>query len=214
MLIRLFLTLSFLSLSCAYAGLQWDEDSISLKALAGQSSVTAEFVFRNAGKEAVEISEVNSSCSCTSAIIGQNAVAPEEQGTIKAIFDFGDRVGFQRKKLEVITSDGKRYMLYMNVDIPRTYQVSPRRLTWDGDDRTVQVCKVINASKTPVKIASVKSSSDSFLCELKAIREGFEYQVMVRPEEGAGPARSMITIATEPIDRQKPITFKVYGVIK
>ncbi len=215
MLVRLTLVPLVMVACQSHAGLDWESKSIRLKADPGQSSVTVEFACRNTGKDTVAIGKVKTSCGCTSATITKKTIAPEEQGTIRGNFVFGNREGLQRKRFEVVTNDGKRHTLYLSVDIPRTYQVFPRRLSWNSpDDRAAKSCRMVNVSTTPIKIASAKSSSPAFNAELKELRSGFEYEVLVTPTGTNNPIKAIITASTEPINGHKPRTYKIYAVSK
>ena len=120
----------------------------------------------------------------------------------------------QRKRFEVITSDGKRNVLFLSVDIPRTYRVTPRRLSWSSDAHSIHPCQLVNASKTPIRIISAKSSSPAFGVKIKEIRFGFEYEVLVTPLKSSGAARAIIQIYTESISGQKPKVYTIYAVAK
>ena len=174
----------------------------------------AKFVFRNTSRETIKIDKLKSSCGCTTASVDKKSMAPGEQGCIKAQFDFGTREGIQRKRFEVFTSDGRKETLYLTVDIPRTYQISPRRLSWNANDPNPKSCRLINASATPIRITSVESSGSSFNGELKEIRVGFEYEVLVTPVQFSGVGRTIISISTESVNGQKPRIYKIYAAIR
>jgi len=215
MLIRQTL-IPLLVIACqSHAGLDWESKSIKLKADPGQSAVTVEFACRNTGKDTVVIGKVKTSCGCTSATMAKKTIAPGEQGAITGSFVFGNREGLQRKRFEVVTANGKRHMLYLTVDIPRTYRVSPRRLSWNSpEDCTAKSCKLVNVSTVPIKIESAQSSSPAFDTEIKEIRSGFEYEVFVKPKGRNASARAVILVSTEAVNGHKPRAHKIYAVSK
>lgn len=214
LMLKQFILVYLAVLNCAHADLRWDSKAITLKAKPGQASATVEFICHNTGEAQVEIDKVKTSCGCTSATISKKTIAPDEQGIIKGKFIFGSREGHQRKRFEVIATDGKRHILYLNVDIPKTYQLSAKRLSWNSAAQPVQSCQLLNESSTPIKIASVKSSSPFFDTKLKEVREGFEYQVLISPTGKAESARAIISILAESIDGHAPRIYKVYVVSK
>jgi hypothetical protein len=55
-----------------------------------------------------------------------------------------------------------------------------------------------NPNAIPIKLLSVSSSNELLPAELKTIREGFEYEVVVLRKPGAVNARAVIRIRTEP----------------
>ncbi len=199
----------------SHASLEWESKAITLKAKPGQSSAKVEFAFKNTGPNTVVIDKVKTSCGCTTATIAKKAIVADERGTIKGTFLFGNREGQQRKRFEVVTTEGKRHMLYLSVDIPRTYQVTPRRLSWNSPkDRAAKSCRLVNVSTTPIKIASAKSLSPAFDVEIKELRSGFEYEVFVKPTGKASAAKAVILVSAESINGHKPRTYKIYAIAK
>jgi hypothetical protein len=198
----------------SHAGMEWDSKSIKLTAEPGESFVEVKFVCRNAGKDSIVIEKIQTACSCTSAVASKLSIGSGEQGIVAGRFDFGTREGIQRKRFVVLTSGGGEYVLNLTVDIPRTYSISPRRLTWTSSDNpAAKSCRMINESNVPIKIAAAKSSSPAFKTEIREIRPGFEYEILVAPA-GKGASNAIISIATEPPEGHKPRTYQIHAVAR
>lgn len=50
-------------------------------------TVTTDFVIKNTGVETLEIGELTTSCSCTSATISSSSIDPDEEATVTVVFD-------------------------------------------------------------------------------------------------------------------------------
>jgi len=200
------------SASALCAELSWEYTRVEIKAKPGQSSVEVDFPFQNNGQDVVHIETVESSCSCTSAIVGKSTIAPGESGAVTTVFEFGEREGLQQKQVKVITDKQKQTTLFLVVDIPRLYEVEPRRLIWSLNDDSTQSYRITNVSTNPVAVVSVTSSNTDFTPELKEIQPGFEYALLVTPKKLSRRAQAVITITTEPICGQTPKSYRVYAV--
>lgn len=200
----------------SHAALVWESKTIELKAEPGQSSATVEFAFRNDAEEVVEIVKVSTSCGCTTAKIDKKRFAPGEAGSITGKFDFGPREGMQTKLFRVVTSNGKHEILKLTVDIPILYTFQGKMFVWtvSSDNDKPRICQLLNQSSKAIHIASVKSSSPAFEATLEETRTGFEYELTITPKDVSRPARSVITITTEPIPGNKPRVYRLYAVIR
>lgn len=207
---RAALTILICLLLESYGALQWDEKVVTLTAIPGETSSEARFSFSNKSGSLIEIQKINSTCSCTEASASPSVIAPDESGYITVGFKFENRIGKQRKRIEVHTSDGKRHNLYLNIDIPRTYELSSRRLAWSDGNLEAQSIKLTNVSQTPLDIESIGSSNPIFSVSLTEVREGFEYHIVVSPTKVATSGRSIITITAQSVGGQKPQVYKVY----
>lgn len=80
--------------------------------------VTYSFKFTNTGNADLIITDVNTSCGCTVSEYPVDAINPGETKNIKAIFDSGNRMGFQNKKITVLTNaTPARYILRIKADV-------------------------------------------------------------------------------------------------
>ena len=103
----------------AEAGLEWSERRVTMDAAPGQKQAEAEFVFRNTGEEPVTITQVWSSCGCTTTALEKRTYEAGEGGRITATFVFGSRVGRHVKTLRITTDEpGGRAVVLRNAHPP------------------------------------------------------------------------------------------------
>jgi hypothetical protein len=120
-----------------FAALSWDSTVYKADALFTDTSTQAVFHFTNTGRTAVAITNMESSCGCTTAAMDKNLYAPGESGEIRARFTYGDRVGAQHKVLFVDMQEGgetSTAQLELFVNIPESVTVNPRIQFWRAGD--------------------------------------------------------------------------------
>lgn len=66
--------------------------------------VTYAFKFENSGKDDLIVSDVSTSCGCTTPGFTSEPVKPGGTGIIKVTFDSSNRKGFQNKTVTVVTN--------------------------------------------------------------------------------------------------------------
>ncbi len=198
----------------AQAELQWETTTIARVVHPLQVEDHIEFRFINDGEEPVEILSLRSTCGCLSPSMSTNRIASGESGVLNVKFNLRDRSGPQRKGVAVRSSDVPKRptILYIETNIAEAYKLSEKRLAWlfapkaDGQGRTVtarnyryepKTCRLVNRLSEPIRLISVSSSSEKFIAELKTVREGFEYNVMVYPVDSATAGLAVITVQTE-----------------
>lgn len=93
--------------SLALGAVAFEARSHAVAAGLGDERVAHRFEFVNAGDEPVMIAELRTSCGCTSATVAKRRYEPGEAGEVEVVFAFGDRVGPQRKRVEVRCSDDR-----------------------------------------------------------------------------------------------------------
>ena len=209
---KIFILTGLLVASTAQAGLEWEKKEITLKVHPAQVSANAVYRFSNTGKDPVNLSAVKPLCGCLAPKIAKRTYAPGESGELTVTFDLRNRTGPQRKTTKVATGDGTETKLYIECNIPKTYDIAPVMMKWlKGNSATTKTAKLVNPNPEPIKLLSVASSHKDLPAVLKTIREGFEYEVIVTRQPGAKNARSVIRINTEPPPGQEESkTLKLY----
>lgn len=194
----------FLLASCcvftAQAELQWEHKTVCLDVYPLQVEAKTAFHCTNTGAEPIDILSIQTSCGCLKAAANTNRIAPGESESIDVVFDFRDKTGPQRKAVAVRSSDApaKPTVLYLEANIPEVYTFDTERLEWPLNGKLeLKVCRMVNRLKEPVRLISVSSSSEQFAVELKPVREGFEYEVLVHPVESSIPGLAVVTVQTE-----------------
>ncbi|VGO21697.1 DUF1573 domain-containing protein [Pontiella sulfatireligans] len=210
------IAIGLLAGSSAWAGLRWEASTQTLKVHPTQIEAMAVFRFSNAGDQLVTLSSVNVTCGCLAPRLDKRTYAPGESGELAVKFDLRNRTGKQHKATVVKTSDGATVSLFIDADIPKSYDIAPIMMTWAGDNpAATKTAKLTNSNKEPIKLLSVASSHKALPAELKTIREGFEYEVVVTRLPAAKNARSVVRITTEPPPGQTEAkTLKFYVHVK
>lgn len=146
----IFLALVVLSLSpLAHAELQWQQRRLVLEPAIGAHEVVGIFEFVNRGTQAVRVTDVQSGCGCTVAVLDQDVVMPGEKGRVRATFHVGDRQGRQSVAVTVTAHEPavRTYDLTLEVVVQEFATVSPRLLHWRvGDDVSSKVFRLTLAN--------------------------------------------------------------------
>lgn len=206
---RRMLFLLFLGAQC-FAALEWESPESVEHVMPGESFADAEFIYTNTGDSALTIDRVVTTCGCITTRTDAAPIRPGQTGFVNGRFTFEDRIGNQRKRFVVVTSDGGQHHLYLTVDIPEVYRPSTRMLTWAPDDRSAKSIRFVNLSAEPILIEKVVTSDPLFQGTLHEIREGFEYDVRFVPPQDALESRSTAMILTKPPAGHDPLTYRVY----
>ena len=88
------------------------------------------YVFTNASDHAITISEIKTTCGCTTAELEKRTYQADESGTIDIVFDIGSRTGEQQKSIAVISSSGEQTMLVLKVHLPPGPSFSSTIASW------------------------------------------------------------------------------------
>lgn len=92
--------------------------------------IHASYIFTNSSDHAITISEIKTTCGCTTAELEKRTYQPGEAGTINVIFDIGSRTGEQQKSIAVISSTGEKSMLVLKVHLPPGPSFSSTIASW------------------------------------------------------------------------------------
>lgn len=88
--------------------------------------------------------------------------------------------------------------LTVRVHIPVLVGIEPKTVKWDvGAKPEPQTIQIRMAEGKPIHLEGVKSSSESFSCEIKTVEEGKKYDIIVTPKDLNGPGMSVIRIETD-----------------
>lgn len=216
-----FSTISILVLmgaQVALAELEWKATSQNITVHPLQTSTTVPFGFANSGEEPVTILNLKPSCGCITGKVAKKTYAPGEAGTVMVAFNLKGRLGAQHKGIAVVTDDqpSKPTHLYIDTNIPRTYESAIKRITWaSGENHDPKTFRLINASKTSFPLEKVVPSRDGVTVELKSIHDGYEYDLVITPAVDLKSTLVPIVIYPEkPEDLDSIKTFTVYALVK
>jgi len=184
-----------LTVSPLAARLKFEAQTIRVDAEPGAKYVDVVFPFTNTGDTAVEITDLKSSCGCTSVRVQSRTVAPGASDAVSARFDIGSRQGLQRKQITVVTRED-RIPLQLEVDIPLLFEISNRLLVWArGAEPVPQSVDIKFHHDTPARIVSVTSyPPEGVNAEVAEIEAGKEFRIDVKPGSTGEAARSVLRI--------------------
>ena len=202
----------------SFASLEWETTSKNITVHPLQTSATIEYNFINISSDSVTIIELKPSCGCTSGSVDKVTYAPTESGTVYLTFNLEKREGAQRKGISIKTSDSptKPVMLYVSTNIHPTYKFSVKRLTWvAGENRAPKSCRITNAHEASFRLAKAVPAREGVEVELKPIREGYEYELVVTPSLDLKNTLIPISIHPEiPDGLTKVRIFTIYALLK
>ncbi|MCF7818210.1 MAG: DUF1573 domain-containing protein [Kiritimatiellales bacterium] len=207
-----FMTVCLLVAGTAQAAIEWEATRQTPVVHPTQVSATAVFPFTNTADHPATIAEVRVTCGCLAPKLAKQTYAPGERGEVRIDFDLRNRTGPQHKTVIVKTDDGVATTLSIECTIPEAYVLDPKIVFWRiGDSEETKTVRLVNPGTLPIKLLSIASSNEKLPAELKTVREGFEYEVVIDRTAIHSSARSVIRIATEPPPGQAEAkTLKLY----
>ena len=201
--------------STVSAQLKWDRQEAEFHPSEQDTKVEADFTFTNAGKYAVTITSLTVSCGCTTVQADKKTYKAGENGRVTAIFTIGDRTGLHKHTMTVQTDDPKNpaTILTMRFYLPEFLAIAPARIGWKvGEDPKLKTISLKDANEKPINVLAVKSSNARVKAELKTIKPGKEYEVVVTPQDTQVPVMAELWIGTDyPPD--KPRSFRTRAEI-
>ena len=199
-----FIMLTAKSSLSAAEGLSFQQSRIETKVAADAKTVTVPYLFKNDTARTITIKRYVSACSCLSAKVkgGKLSYKPGEQGEIKVVFDLGNFSGLVEKTVMIWTTeddDNKpSSILSVVIDIPVLFELSPKTTFWNqsGESGSKTIRLVVNNAE-PIRILEHSVTNKNFSYELKTIKDGFEYALVVEPRDLSTPAFGMIKLTTD-----------------
>lgn len=185
-----------------HGGMVFDKRLIEINAGPEDEVVTAEFKFRIEGEDPVKIKEYEAACNCLSAEISEGGKLewkPRESGTIKGRFEIRTFTGTVDKYI-MLRIEGQPYpeKLTVRVTIPILFEVQPQSLFWDlNGEAKPQSFKIAVKHDKPIRITEISGTNEQFQHELKTIRDGWEYELVVTPTTVATRAFGLLRIRND-----------------
>jgi len=185
-------------------GLSFAENRIEVSVAPEAKTVTVPYFFANNTDRPITIKRYDSACSCLSAKVkgGKLNYQPGEQGEIRVVFELGTFSGLVEKTVLIWTTedDDKEpsSILSVVINIPVLFEVNPKTSFWEQHgEGLAQVIELKINGPEPIHILEHGASNENFDYELKTIKEGFEYQLVVKPKDSSTPAFGMIKLTTD-----------------
>jgi hypothetical protein len=155
----------------------------------------------------VKILSVETSCTCMQFSVIERAIKGGETGRVHCVFHVPNALGSVRKTVILKTDDAGQpeKIVPVRVEVPGALHFEPARLTWKtGAPAEEAVSHITVAGGAPLKVTSVECSRDLFTWSLKTIREGWEYELVVKPRSTEQPAMGMFLLHSDSeVPRQK-----------
>ncbi len=173
------------------------------KVVAGEQ-VRYDFVFTNTGDAVLEISSVSPSCGCTTAGTWTRQVEPGKTGTIPLQFNSARFMGPVAKTATVVCNDKAQSSVLLQIKgtIWKPIEVNPQmavlNVISDSPSNPPVTVTIVSTLEEPITLSEPESNSGAFVTELKTIRPGKEFQLIIRavPAQAQVNVQGTITIKT------------------
>lgn len=192
----------------ARAALVWENPEVDLHPTLSDKTAVAHFKYTNTGKKPIKITDVHSSCGCTVAAPPKEPIAPGGKGEIVATFTIGDRVGEQKKTIEVRTDEPntEATVLKLKATIPRLLEYKPVLLYWRRDEPRAPKSIEVKIGDSPITKLDVTTSDPSIKIETVAVPDKKAFRITVTPDPGNRPVNAVLKIQPD-FPKEAPKTF-------
>lgn len=168
------------------------------------SVVKHEFIFTNTGTATLEITDVRPGCGCTTAGTWDRKVEPGQTGRVPLQLNTTGFSGAVAKSATVTCNATSQNNLYLQLKatIWRPVEVNPPSAYFNVSAETAtnqsRSIRILSNLEAPLTLSPPECTNTSFRAELKTIREGreFELLVTVQPPFAANYAQSPVTLKT------------------
>ncbi len=170
-----------------------------------QQTITHIFKIKNVGNQPLDILDVDSSCSCTAALLSEKTILPGETAKIEAKFETEYRRGRQTSTIKVRTNDSDTPIIHFTLTgvVAGLARVVPNNLHLKYISNQEDIHKTIeiyDPGDGRLKVKSVKSSSPYIKTRFQHIYEGgLVVKIFVTIKSGLpfGELEEKLTILTE-----------------
>ncbi len=190
----------------AESGFTFVKNRVEVTVKPDAKRVSIPFEFENKTKKTLKIARYDSACSCLSARVaepeGKMSYKPGEKGKIVVDFELGSFSGEVEKTVMLWTTDdavqAPSSILTSAITIPVLFDVSPRTLFWDHKgSKEPQIIKLKVSGDKPINILSHQGTNENYSYELKTIRDGWEYELVVTPQSVESMGMGLIKLTTD-----------------
>lgn len=158
---------------------------VELKPKPEDEVINTTFVFHNKGTKPVQVTKIDSACSCLSASLDKAVYQPGEKGVGKAEFRISSFTGRHEKTVHILTDDPAQpeWVVKFAIEVPEVVKIEPKTLQWwVGDPADTKTTRVTITGDVPMKVTQVTSTRDQITWTVKEITPGKEYEVTVTPK--------------------------------
>ena len=163
------------------------------------------FIFSNTGQADLVISEVDSSCGCTAALLSAETIPPGGRGEIDVSFNPQGRRGKQKQTVSVYSNAENEPIAQLTVKgtVMTAVDVSPDRILFgsvNNQQVTTKRIRVLDSGEGTLKITHIETSSPFLTTEIGPPRLGevinYEVKVTLQPGVPVGKFQEILTIRT------------------
>ncbi|MFK7909256.1 MAG: DUF1573 domain-containing protein, partial [Akkermansiaceae bacterium] len=169
-------------------GFTFIKNKVAVTAAPDATKVTVPYQFENKTDRTLTIAKYDSACSCLSAKVKGSKLVykPGEKGEIRVQFAIGTFSGTVEKTVLLWTTedpdDKPSTVMTVELTIPVLFEVAPMTLLWEQNEKAkAKTIKLKVNNDKPIRILEHSGSNKDFPYELKTIREGWEYELIVTP---------------------------------
>ena len=169
------------------------------------------FTFSNTGQTDLIISEVDSSCGCTAALLSAETIPPGGLGEIDVSFNPQGRRGKQKQTVSVHSNAKNAPLVHLTIQalVEASVEISPNRIFFGGinsQEATTKYVRVLDSGSGKLKIIRVETSSAFLSAEVGQPQPGevvsYEVKVVSQPGAPIGKFQETLTIYTN--DKRYP----------
>jgi Protein of unknown function (DUF1573) len=167
------------------AGLEMEKEPIELLPKPEDEVVETTFSFTNKSDKPIRVTGLESACSCLEASLDKAVYQPGEKGKGRATFKVSSFVGRHEKTLHIYTDDAAEPDKVVNfvIDIPAIVETEPNLVEWIvGDKLEPKEMTIKMTGPEPIKITEIKTTREMVSAELKEIKPGREYRIILTPK--------------------------------
>lgn len=166
--------------------------------------VKRQLTIRNDGRDTLKVWDVSGSCGCTGTLLSSDNILPGKSGTLEITFDPTSFSGIVEKAVSMKTNDTAqaKVKIFFTADVRKVLELYPNYIVFKArvDSATTDTIIVVNVSKGPINLTSLKSSDQHLTLQPRQtqIDAGERTEIICRyTPKSAGTARGDITIATD-----------------
>ena len=188
------------------AEMVFETKSVEVTVKPGQNLAMGLFPFKIVGEDE-RIVKADAFCTC---LTPQVPLGPDrtakldwkvgEKGVIKGRFETEQFLGTVEKSIKIFL-EGKKEPVILNfqVIIPELIKLEPATLKWNlGESPDERVVKISVNHDKPIRIVSDMGNNDKvFPYTLKTIKEGWEYELRIKPTSTEKSGIGMISLRTD-----------------
>ena len=178
------------------ADLAFERETVSLTPTPGSQREIVTFPFRNAGTQAFTITQIDTTCGCTTVELEKRTYEAGEKGELTVIFDLNGLAGLQEKTIHVSYDRGAMIPLRLKALLPEAPTVAPAFLTWKvGAAADEQVALVTIPAGVKERVISVTTSSPDVTVTIQP--RDLDFAIVVKPASTVSATNVMLTVKTD-----------------